>query len=361
MRITFLLPGYPWKPIGGFRVVYEYANHLVRRRHQVTIVHTRQRVRPGAPPADGLFRRARSLAGRLRDTVIRPRPAWQPIDERVRMLYVPVLSPRYIPDGDAVFATAWWTAEYVRDLPPSKGEKLYLIQHYETWDGPAELVDRTWRYPFRKVVISRWLYEKGLELGVPPSSMRHIPNGIDHGRFRVLSPIEPRGKSVAMLYHSARWKGTVEGLHALEMVRERHPELEVRLFGVPKPQALPSWVRYFRDPPQDVLVNGVYNQSAIFLSPSWTEGWSLPPAEAMACGCCVVAADSGGIRDYAESGENVLLVPPRDPEALAQALDRVLSDNELRIRLAVRGTDMIRQFTWERSTEQLEAFLREII
>jgi len=276
------------------------------------------------------------------------------------MHYVPTLHPCYIPDGDIVVATAWWTARYAQVLPPAKGARFYLIQAFEVWDGSEEEVSATWRYPMRKIVVGRWLLEKALEMGIPAREVRHITNAIDHTRFRLLQPIENRPARVAMLYHPHTWKGAAEGIQALEMARSAIPGLRAVLFGVERrPADLPSWFEYCRNPDQAELVEYVYNRSSTFLCSSWTEGWGLPGAEAMACGCALVSTDNGGVRDYADHGENALLVPPRDPPALAAQLIRVLRDEPLRLAIARRGTERIRQFTWERATDALEDWFAE--
>jgi len=358
MKITFVLPGYPWKPVGGYRVVYEYANHLVARGHDVTVVHPRQlpNWNPSATPNTYFWLRRK--AGQLRNFVFRPKVTWQPINRRVRMLYVPDPTPRHIPDADAVFATWWATAELVMDYPSSKGKKFYLIQHYEIWGGPKERVDATWRMPFKKVVIAKWLYEKGLELGVPEDEMIHIPNGINHKIFRLEIPIEDRPPRVVMMFSPAEWKGGRDGIEALELAKKEVPHLQAVLFGTSRrPNWLPSWIEYKRNPKMATLVSEIYNRSAIYLCPSWTEGWGLPSAEAMACGCAVVSTDTGGVRDYAVHEETALLSPPKDPGALARNLVRLLKDDDLRIQLARAGHEKIQEFTWERSTKLLEKFL----
>ena len=134
------------------------------------------------------------------------------------------------------------------------------------------------------------------------------------------------------------------------------------VFKVPTPRMripgeLPGWIDYRQDPSPGELVSGVYNGSSIYLCPSYLEGFHLPPAEAMACGCAVVSTDIGGVRDYAEHEVTALLSPPRQPEALARNLLRLLEDDGLRVRLAESGNRRIREFTWERSTQLLEEFV----
>jgi glycosyltransferase involved in cell wall biosynthesis len=108
-------------------------------------------------------------------------------------------------------------------------------------------------------------------------------------------------------------------------------------------------------------VNEYYNNSSIILSSSLHEGFALPPAEGAACGCAIVATDSGGIRDYAVNGVNALLSSPGDVQALAKNLCQLLADDDLRIRLAEAANERIREFTWERSSDLLEEFITDTV
>src|SRR5882724_1868920 len=245
MKITFLTPGYNWGPSGGIRVVYEYANRLVFRGHQVAVVHPRQLKYP--PPRAGITA-ATWLRTRLRNARMRMRATpiidWQPIDKRVEMLFVPDSGPRHVPDGDAIFATGWTTVRSVSEMPQVKGEKCYLIQGYESYHAPKDLVDATWRAPLHKIVVSKWLVELGRELGCP--ELTYIPNAIDHRRYRILRPIEGRPRQVSMVFSSSQVKGSTDGIEAMRIARERFPDLKVVLFGTsPARSAIPEWAEYF--------------------------------------------------------------------------------------------------------------------
>ena len=358
MRITFLLPGYPWKPIGGFKVVYEYANHLVAKGHDVTIVHARRLPNWTSPPPLTLNRRLRRKVSHLRDLIFKPKVDWLPIDHRIRMIYVSEPKVNSVPDADAIFATWWATAEIVLNFPSSKGKKFYLIQHYETWGGPKERVDNTWQAPLLKIVISKWLYKKGLELGALPNTMIHIPNGINHSLFQLKESIEERPLRIAMMYSDMQWKGTKDGIKALELAKKQFPSLEAILFGtLSRPFWLPNWIYYLKNPPQKTLIEQIYNNSSIYLSPSWTEGWCLPGAEAMACGCAFVCSNSGGVNDYAVHEETALISSPKNPKALSNDIVRLFEDDALRIKLAKSGHEHIKRFSWERSANTLHHFL----
>jgi glycosyltransferase involved in cell wall biosynthesis len=354
MRITFVLPGYARDPIGGVRVVYNYANGLVELGHDVAVVHVaRFRKRPGL--TDGRPRRQlEEIVGGWRD-VRRGAPSevsWQAIDPRVDLHYVHTLTPGSVPDGDVVVATAWQTADAVAALPRAKGIGWYLIQHHETWSGRARRVDATWRLPVRKVFIAPWLHQRADAMGL--GAIHRVPGAIDTGKFHLVSPIEGRQPRVAMLSSEWAWKGRDDGVAALEAARGRVPALEAVLFGAgPRPAGLPSWIEYVQDPPQTVLVDDVYNRAAIYLCPSHAEGWHLPPAEAMACGAAVVSTRIDGVADYALEDRTALLAPVGEAKALAAHVVELLDDEARRAALAHAGHAHIQQFTWEASTAAL--------
>lgn len=358
MKITFVMPFYAPKPIGGFKVIYEYANRLAARGHEVTVVHPRRSAWNSPPQLTKLYLRLVGKEKQARSWTYNPEVNWHPIDSRVNMLYVPDATASYIPDGDAVFNNRWVIGEY----PPEKGVEFAILQGYGVFPKQQAREDAIFRAPIGKIVIARWVYEQALRLGARAEDMIYIPNGIDHAKYRIIKPLESRPSRIAMLYHPMPLKGAKDGIEALELAKAKFPALQAMLFGVlPRPKRLPSWIEYLCDPPQEELVRNIYNGSSIYMCPSWIEGFHLPPAEAMDCGCAVVSTDIGGVRDYAEHGVTALLSPPKDPEALAQNIVRLLENDDLRIRIAKAGHERIQQFTWERSTDLLEQFLKDII
>ena len=284
--------------------------------------------------------------------------AGNPFNGRVRMLYVSGLDALKVPDGDAVFATWWPTAEYVAEYPAAKGRKFYLVMDFAPWSGPRDRVEATWRQPFQKVTISRWLYEQVCSVEGDHRNTVNIPIAVDHKRFCLTADIGSRSKRATMFYGYFNYKAPEDGISALEIARQRHPEMEVVVFGQidQKPRNIPSWASYQSNVSERSLI-ALYNSSSIFVCSSLAEGFALPPAEAMACGCAVVSTDCGGIREFAHHEVTALLSPARNPEALACNLIRVMDDDALRVSLAEAGIEF-RQFTWERSTEQLERFIQ---
>jgi glycosyltransferase involved in cell wall biosynthesis len=282
------------------------------------------------------------------------------MDPRVRLLYVPTSDSRYVPDGDILFATAWHTVRSVMECPEQKGQKWYLIQGYETWQGPQALVNETWLAPLRKIAVSKWLVNLGKELGC--DDITHIPNGVDGQRYRVVTPIQQRVRQVVMTVSQVPIKASQDGIKALEIAREKFPDMRAVVFGKDRfPPAMPSWISYVQDPSQEFLVEQILNKSSIVLSPSLTEGFGLPLAEGAACGCAMVATDSGGVRDFIIHGKTGLLSAPKEPKSLAENLCLLLANDELRIRLAEGGRDVVASFTWERSADLLESLLNKAV
>ncbi len=105
-----------------------------------------------------------------------------------------------------------------------------------------------------------------------------------------------------------------------------------------------------------------YHLATLAALPSRMEGLSQSLLEAMALGLPVVASDAGGNSDLVRSGETGLLVPPLEPAAWAEALERLLGDGGQARRLAQAGRALVRrEFTLERTGERTEAVYREAL
>lgn len=96
----------------------------------------------------------------------------------------------------------------------------------------------------------------------------------------------------------------------------------------------------------DELV-ALYRRAALFVYPSLYEGFGLPVLEAMACGCPIVTSNVSSLPEVA--GDAAMLVDPRDPRAIAGAIERMMKDNGLRASYVARGLERARRFTWDRS------------
>ncbi len=92
---------------------------------------------------------------------------------------------------------------------------------------------------------------------------------------------------------------------------------------------------------------GLYQLARCLVLVSWYEGFGMPVLEAMASGTPVVTANVSALAEVA--GDAALLVPPNDKEALVQALQRLLTDEDLRATLINKGINRAQEFTWEKT------------
>ena len=101
--------------------------------------------------------------------------------------------------------------------------------------------------------------------------------------------------------------------------------------------------------PREELLQ-LYAGARAFVYPSTFEGFGMPVLEAMAAGIPVACSDIPPLREVA--GEAALFFDPLNDDAIATALDRIVSDAELRARLETAGPERARAFTWERAARE---------
>jgi glycosyltransferase involved in cell wall biosynthesis len=105
-----------------------------------------------------------------------------------------------------------------------------------------------------------------------------------------------------------------------------------------------------------------YGEADVVVFPvRWEEPWGLVPLEAMARGRPVVATGRGGSAEYLRDGENCVLFDADDVEQLAEAVRRLASDEELRLRLRERGLETAAQHTESRLNKAVERELEEAL
>ena len=260
--------------------------------------------------------------------------------------------------GDAVIATAWQTAEGVAQAERTAGRKFYFIQGLESWNSTESELNATWRLPLRKIIIAKWLGDIATRLN---EGFTLVPNAIDVDFFSVRRAIEDRpSRSILMQYHHTPSKGTLDAIQALHILQERGSKFDVTMFGLKRPKGLDIKFKhaFVFNPPQATL-RDLYNDCAIFIGPSWQEGWGLTPHEAGACGAALAVTDIGGHREFLSAGHSALMSPPRDPEGLADNIEALLGDPGLRTRLAHEAARDLRAYSWDRSVHAFEAALLE--
>lgn len=351
MKITFCLPQPGNNPIGGYKVVYEYANRLVERGYDITIVYD----------CNHLYYKDKSDIKRLLKILIKynRRKSWFILDNKVKIRYaLHGLENKIIPNADCIVATAIETAKPILKLSMKKGKKIYLIQDIENWRMSNDEVNETYKMPFKKIVISDWIKRRVDQYSETPAYL--IRNGLDFENLKINVPIEKRNPhTVAMLYHALEHKGSVYGLEALLRLKKEVPDLQAFVFGAPdRPENLPDWINYTQRATARQVCD-IYNSAAIFMCPTINEGFGLTGAEAMACGCALVSTDYAGAREYAIENKNAILCPTKDANALCAAMKYLMENEPERLRLAYNGNTDIQKLNWKDAVDKFEDVLRE--
>jgi glycosyltransferase involved in cell wall biosynthesis len=97
----------------------------------------------------------------------------------------------------------------------------------------------------------------------------------------------------------------------------------------------------------DEAVHALYCMAEAFVFPSLTEGFGVPPLEAMACGAPVITTDCGAVAEIAGAG--AILIPPTDGHELEKALVRVLDSEALRMELKAKGLAQSAKYSWKQA------------
>ena len=334
LRITFAVPFV--NLTGGIRVVLGYANWLADAGHDVEVVY------PLVPYPFHFTLRQRfgELRKGLREGA---RVDWHNMRCRVRR--APVIAPAFMRDADVIVATSWPVVETVGRLPARCGKKIQLLFHHESGTGPEDRIVNTYRLPFHRIAFARAVgCDVERRFGCRIDDV--IPAGVDHGAF--FPSGERQRDSVLMLYHNDPRKGAADGIEALSELRQRRPQVNVRMCGTVVPSSLPAWVE-FTLRPTDAGLRGLFSTATVLLYPSRYEGFGLPPLEAMACGCPVVATRVGAVPDYAQHGVHAWLVEAGDVPGMVEGLDALLSNEALRNAFSCEGIRRASEYSMSRT------------
>ena len=109
----------------------------------------------------------------------------------------------------------------------------------------------------------------------------------------------------------------------------------------------------------DKTLASLYRLASVFVFPSLYEGFGLPPLEAMAAGTPVITSNVSSLPEVV--GDAALLVDPLQPEDIAEAMRRVLTDPALREDLRRRGLARAQHFSWERSIRRVRDIYGEVL
>lgn len=161
--------------------------------------------------------------------------------------------------------------------------------------------------------------------------------------------IEPRKNFPRLIEAYARFRVRTGLPHQL-VIAGGSGWLSEQTFRQAEACGFPGDVRFTGYVP-DADLAALYTGAEVFAYPSLYEGFGLPVLEAMACGVAVVCSNSSSFPEFATDA--AILVPPTDPDAIADALETACCDTQVRQDLARRGLERAESYSWDRAAQKL--------
>ncbi len=208
-----------------------------------------------------------------------------------------------------------------------------------------------------------------------PGRYRILPSGVDYGFFAAEVPPIPKyidhKRNILFLGRLEKRKGLPYLLEAYALLKQEMPHTRLIVIGGDggMRQACERYVEV--KGLEDVVFTGYvpdeelpryYRTADVYCAPNTgAESLGIVLLEAMAAGTPIVASHIEGFADVLTHKREGMLVPPRDGEALAVALKRVLSDAALREEMGKQGARTAQRYSWDRQSREVLAFYEQTI
>jgi glycosyltransferase involved in cell wall biosynthesis len=261
--------------------------------------------------------------------------------------------------ADVAIATGWQTVHATLGLEATRA-RAYIVNDHEPEFYAASteqvLAEDTYRHGLHCIAASPWLRDLLIERYGASADAFQL--GVDGDTYHPL-PVERRRDTIVYYArHSTPRRAVPIGLMALAELHRRRPDARIVLFGTDKAlhAAFPYEHLGVLSTPQ---LARLYSEATAGLCLSLTN-FSLMPKEMLACGLpCVELAGVSAESIFGEDGPLDLAL--LQPEAIADALERLLSDRERWERRSREGIEFVASHTWEHATDEVEAGLRHAL
>lgn len=350
-KIAFVLPRPTQKIVGGFKVVYDYTRYLSQHGIDVTIIYDCHEIGTRFSVSSDLVKLAWGK-------YLYQKAEWShmPSNIHIRFIGNRIKNCEY----DLLIATALNTVATVSKAEmPRSAKKAYFIQGFENWGVDDNVVYDSYSLPMKKIVVSKWLYEIVKKYD-SEDNIFYCSNGIDTDIFYPETDICMRNlHSILFMYHEDELKGIETLKPVLKRLRSEFPDLVISAFGAfeePADILLDKYVSYANEQQLQEL----YNASSIFVCPSYTEGFGLTGAEAMACGCALVTTDTNGSREYADDS-NSMICKPYDEENLYEKIKYLLTNKDITCQISKKGSNDIKRICLSESENRFLKIIDKIL
>lgn len=274
---------------------------------------------------------------------------------------------RFLPDdvqqlsGDIIIATDCWTAFPVGRATNFK-ERFYFIQDFEPYFHPMGenylVAESTYNFGFSALCAGNWLLEKATSFGMWARSWDLAVDKEFYYPRKIPRP--PRAREIKRIVFYGRSytprRAVGLGIAAFEELARRRSDFLVQIFGEDakdKHYSFPNEQMGILDPE---ALGELYRDADLGVSFS-TTNYSLVPLEMIACELPVVEIDAPSARKAFPEGSVAFAAP--SPSAVADAIERLLDDHDLRAQQRATAASFIHDLDWENSARAIEAAIKE--
>lgn len=353
MRIVHVNPfHYPF--LGGIEHRIHHISTRLARKHEVMV-----------------------LTGRMPNTIPEERIDGYSV-KRLDSSYIRIYNPPHVRthgvleeleklEPDVVDFHYRWSRTYTKAVLAFKGPKIFTWHNtFGEGEGAIRMLSKLNDILFSRHIdrftriacVSEFVMKDLETRGFPADKLRTVPNGVEMPRI-----LSKEGDFILFVGRLVKTKGLVylleamTGIDAPLIVCGAGPEME-RLVRKAAELNISNRVTFMGCVTEEVKQE-LLSTCKIFAFPSTWESYGIAAAEAMSYGKPVVASDVGGLPEVVGNGG--LLIPPKNPNALTNAINGLLEDDRLRAELGVRACKLATAYTWDNVAERMERVYIEAV
>lgn len=359
--------------IGGVaNYVYYLSKELVKLRHDVTVVCANE---PNTKKEEIMNRikvKRLSYIGKIVNTNITPILPFELLKEDFDLIHTHLPTP--------------WSADWSALISKIKKKPLIVTYHNDiTGSRIANYIAKFYNstslkfllnHAYKIIITQPNYIDSSPYLKSYKNKIEVIPNGVDVSKFKPIK-VDKRDKNtiffLSLLDEFHRYKGLNYLSSALEIVKGEISDVKLIVGGEGKLMSeyknmanslgLKDNVEFHGFIPDEKIVE-YYNKCNVFVLPSISstqEGFGIVLLEALACETPVISTKIVGVAEDVKKNNAGIIVPPKNPEALANAIIRLLQDEDMAKKMGKNGRRLVeKKYTWKRVAEMTEKVYKAV-
>lgn len=362
---------YPF--VGGVEnYVYYLSKEMVKIGHQITVICANESNSREEEIINGIKVKRLPYIGKIANTNITLKLPFTMLNIEFDVVHTHLPTP--------------WSADWSAFISRIKKKPLVVTYHNDiTGSGIANYVAKFYNLTSLKFLLkqaNRIIVTQSKYIDSSPYLNRYrneikvVPIGVDVNKFKPIK-VDKNENTIFFLsvldkFH--KYKGLDYLLNALKIVRRDICDVKLIIGGkgelinryrrIVELLDLKNNVEFHGFIPNEKIVE-YYNKCSIFVLPSISsaqEGFGIVLLEALACGTPIVSTDIVGVAEDVKENNAGIIVPPRNPDALADAIIYLLENKDLARKMGENGRRLVEEkYTWKRIAEMTEKIYEEVI